>query len=102
MKSYEEKTTIPIPKQQPQMSVSGFFAAQKISKTKVNKITHQLAVMCAVYFCPISICQGKGFKAFFNKLNPQYQVPCRTSMSKHVAMEYEQLKTLTLSGISKP
>ena len=63
-----------------------------MSSERYDSITKSLALACAIDLRPVSMVAGKGFKTFCHKLNPDYQVPCRTTVNKHLFILYESCK----------
>ncbi len=63
-----------------------------MSASRQEELIKSLAYMCAVDLRPMSIVSGKGFISFCNKLNPDFKVPCRTTLTKHIGLLYVDLK----------
>ena len=72
-----------------QSSISDALKAMNKSKkamspTRYEDINQSLALMCALDLRPISLVASRGFLAFVQKLNPDYKVPCRKTVTKHL------------------
>ena len=72
----------------------------KISETRYNTITKSLALACALDLRPISMVTGKGFRHFCSKLNPDYQVPCRTTVTRSLQLLYDEAKSDLITLLS--
>ena len=64
-----------------------------ISGSKHNEITRALALACALDLRPVSMVSGRGFMNFCSKINPEYHIPCRTTVHKHLDLIYTECKT---------
>lgn len=51
-----------------------------------------IAWLCALDLRPMNIVTGRGFRRFCQLLNPSFQVPSRTTVTKHVDLLYQDLK----------
>ena len=54
-----------------------------------EKLTKQIALMCALDLKPLSMVQGIGFKMYSNALNPNFKVPTRPTVTKYLHALYE-------------
>jgi hypothetical protein len=77
------------------------FRSPVFTREKWIVCTQKLAYMCARDLRSISICEREGFKAFCKELNPAYDVPCATTISKYVSKLYETEKTDLVNLIKK-
>ena len=76
-----------------QTTIGQYHAAkQALSKDRYNSITRSLALMCAIDLRPVSMIQCKGFINYTKQLNPEYKVPCRTTVTRHIQILYEECK----------
>ena len=71
-----------------------------LTSQRYESINKSLAIMCATDLRPTSIVNGEGFKRFVNKLNPDYQVPSKKTVTKYVTLAYEECKQLLRAAIS--
>lgn len=55
-----------------------------LSATSYEDLNKSLALVCALDLRPISLVASRGFLAFVRKLNPDYKVPCRKTVTKHL------------------
>lgn len=63
-----------------------------MNPTRYSAITRSLALACAIYLRPVSMVAGRGFRNFCRQLNPDYKVPCRTTVAKHLTLLYQECK----------
>ena len=83
---------VSVKKQPTLLGFSNMFAKKKLSKSQYEENNRSLALMCALDLRPISMVEGRGFRAFCKKLNPEYKIPCRKTITKHVMILYEENK----------
>ena len=65
-----------------------------MQRDKWIRCTKSLALMCARDLRPISMCEGAGFRKFCSELNPTYEVPGKTCVSKNMTCEYQEKSNL--------
>ena len=75
-----------------QTTLTSSWIRKPMSSQVYEKHTKNLALMCAIDARPLSICQGVGFKRFVRDLNPDYQVPSRTTVTKYLHKLYHDAK----------
>jgi hypothetical protein len=63
-----------------------------LGKTRHDELTCALAWMCAVDLRPVSLVAVEGFRHYSELLNPCYAVPCRTTVTHHVQLLYNEGK----------
>lgn len=68
------------------------FASRKPLPVKSELVNRNLALMCTLEFRPVNIVSGNGFRQFVKSLNPDYQIPCRTTVTKYLNKIYEEVK----------
>ena len=64
-----------------------------------DQITQSLALMCALDARPLSIVEGAGFKNFIHTINPDYKLPGRTTIRKHLHKLYQDAKAEVVNQI---
>ena len=70
-----------------------------LSTARSDQITQSLALMCALDARPLSIVEGAGFKNFIHTINPDYKLPGRTTIRKHLHKLYMDAKAEVLGQI---
>ena len=77
-----------------QTSLSEYnLSKKKLGPDSYLKLNKSLALACALDLRPISLVMGKGFRAFCKRLNPDYKVPCRKTITSNLLKVYEENKT---------
>ena len=71
-----------------------------LTKGRYEAINKSLAIMCATDLRPTSIVNGAGFKAFVKQLNPEYQVPCKETVTKYLNLAYKETKADVMSQLN--
>jgi len=67
-------------------------APKPLTKCQNEELVQGIAWMCALDLRPMNIVSGRGFRRLCGLLNPNFVVPCRTTVTKHVSLLYDQLK----------
>ena len=75
-----------------QLPITHFSASKKKLGSSYEEITSSLALFCALDLRPISIVEGRGFKNFMAKVNPDYKVPVKKTVTLYLTKLYEDLK----------
>ena len=57
-----------------------------------QKLNRSLALACALDLRPISMVMDRGFRSFCKLLNPDYQVPCRKTVTTKLMKIYDEEK----------
>ena len=70
-----------------------------MTTTRSDQITQSLALMCALDARPLSIVEGAGFKNFVHIINPDYKLPGRTTIRKHLHKLYTDAKSDVIDQI---
>ena len=73
---------------------------KKLTKQTYESMNRSLAIFCALDLRPISLVEGRGFKQFIKKINPDYQVPCKKTVTKYVNILYDQVKAELVESIA--
>ena len=90
MKLDTQSASAPVSRQQTLLDFNK--KKRSMSSDRYNTVTRSLALACALDLRPISLVAGKGFRNFCKELNPGYQVPCRTTVTKHLIKLYDDVK----------
>ena len=77
---------------EPRQTTLNFSTSRPLSSSTQEELNRKLALMCALDMRPISIVEGVGFKNFVSALNPNYKIPCRKTVMKHLHILYEECK----------
>ena len=72
----------------------------QLGDKKYQQLNRALALACATDLRPLSMAMGKGFRYFCQLLNPDYKVPCSTTVSKNLLLLYEEQKADIISLIT--
>ena len=76
-----------------QSSLSGFIQrSTTLSTSQKESFTRKLSFMCALDLKPLGMVQGRGFKMFYNALNPRFQVPTKKTVAKYLTALYDEEK----------
>ena len=63
-----------------------------LSRDKYERITQKAVLMCAQDLQPLSVVDGKGFRAFCSELNPSYKVPSHTTIHNYLMKMFAESK----------
>lgn len=67
-----------------------YFQMTPHSITIYQDLTKKGVVMIVKDLQPLSIVEGEDFREFTEALNPQYKMPCRTTMHKYLMLMYDE------------
>ena len=86
-----------------QPKITAFKTPVKMSTDKLIRCHRKLAAWCAQDLRPLSIVDGRGFKAFMTEVAPTYAIPSRPTVHKYLEIEYaEKCGLLTNMVMNKP
>lgn len=75
-----------------QQKISDIFESKTATTKRHNQVSTAIARMIAIDMLPLSFAEGRGFRDLIKKISPNYAVPSRNTILKHIDLMYDSEK----------